>query len=64
MHYILFAGFKSINGQVEILDSDSLCFLVKNYSKGATGVRTISKSLLNEYVDYFEKHPDNSAEQA
>lgn len=55
---------KSLNGQVEILDSDSLCFLVKNYSKGAIGVRTISKSLLNEYVDYFEKHPNNSAEQA
>lgn len=60
----LLAGFKSINGQVEILDSDSLCYLVKNYSKGAIGVRTISKSLLNEYVNYFEKHPDNNADQA
>lgn len=64
MRYKLLAGFKSINGQVEILDSDSLCYLVKNYSKGAIGVRTISKSLLNEYVNYFEKHPDNNADQA
>ena len=64
MRYKLLAGFKSINGQVEILDSDSLCYLVKNYSKGAVGVRTISKSLLNEYVNYFEKYPDNNADQA
>lgn len=64
MRYKLLAGFKSINGQVEILDSDSLCYLVKNYSKGAIGVRTISKSLLNEYVNYFEKHPNNNADQA
>lgn len=64
MRYKLLAGFKSINGQVEILDSDSLCYLVKNYSKGAIGVRTISKSLLNEYVNYFEKHPDNNTDQA
>ena len=64
MNHILLKGFKSINGQVEILDSDSLCYLVKNYSKGAIGVRTISKTLLNEYVDYFEKHPDNNADQA
>ncbi len=64
MRYKLLAGFQSINGQVEILDSDSLCYLVKNYSKGAIGVRTISKSLLNEYVNYFEKHPDNNGDQA
>lgn len=64
MHYILLKGFKSLNGQVEILDSDTLCYVVKNISRGATGVRTISKSLLNEYVAYFEKHPDNNADQA
>lgn len=64
MRYKLLNGFKSINGQVEILDSDSLCYLVKNYSKGAIDVRTISKSLLNEYINYFEKHPDNNADQA
>ena len=64
MRYTLHKGFKSINGQVEILDADSLCYLVKNNSKGATGIRTISKSLLKEYVDYFEKHPNNTADQA
>lgn len=64
MRYILQPGFKSTNGQIEILDSDSLCFLVKNNSKGAVGVRTISRSLLDEYVDYFEKYPSNTAAQA
>lgn len=64
MRYILQPGFKSTNGQIEILDSDSLCFLVKNNSKGAIGVRTISRSLLDEYVEYFEKYPSNTAAQA
>lgn len=64
MRYILQKGFKSINGQIEILDSDSLCYLVKNNSKGISGIRTISKALLEEYVDYFEKHPHNTSQQA
>ncbi len=55
MYYTLHKGFKSLNGQVEILDYDSLCYIVKNISKGATRLRTISKSLLNEYVEYVEK---------
>lgn len=64
MRYTLKKGFKSINGQVEILDEDSLCYLVKNESRGASGNRTISKSLLNEYIDYFEEHPEASPTQA
>ena len=63
MRYVLLKGFKSLNGQVEILDSDSLCYIVRNNSKGAIGVRTISKSLLNEYVEYVEKNPTRSAEE-
>ena len=64
MRYILRKGLKSANGQVEILDSDSLCYLVKNISRGSTGIRTISKALLDEYVDYFVCHSSNSAEDA
>lgn len=48
----------SSNGQIRIIDEDRLCFLVESTSKGAYGLRTISKSLLKEYIDYFEKHPD------
>lgn len=54
----------SSNGQIRIIDEDRLCYLVESTSKGAYGLRTISKSLLKEYIDYFEKHPDASANDA
>lgn len=54
MRYNLQKGFKSNNGQVEIVDEDKLCFIVRNVSKGVSGLRTISKALLDEYVEYFE----------
>ena len=47
-------GDVSNNGQVEIVDEDRLCYLVRSTSKGATGLRTISKSLLEEYVNLLE----------
>ena len=55
---------KSLNGQVEIIDIDKFCLLVKNISRNATGIRTVSKEIVNEFVNYFEKHPNNSAQQA
>ncbi len=64
MRYALQKGFKSLNGQVEIVDMDSLCYLVLNRSKGASGLRTISKSLVDEYVSYFDAHPHKTAEDA
>lgn len=64
MRYLLKVGHKSINGQVEIVDADSLCYIVKSTSKGAAGFRTISKKLLAEYIDYFEKYPNNTAAKA
>ena len=54
VRYNLQKGFKSNNGQVEIVNEDNLCFIVRNISKGASGLRTISKALLYEYVEYFE----------
>lgn len=51
-------GDVSKNGQVTILDEDRLCYLVKSFSKGATGIRTISKALLQEFVLYIEQHPE------
>ncbi len=54
----------SENGQIRIVDEDRLCYLVESTSKGAYGLRTISKSLLKEYIDYFEKHPDASPTDA
>ena len=47
-------GDKSKDSQVEIVDEDRLCYLVRAESRGAYGIRTISKQLLQEFVDYFK----------
>ena len=49
-------GDQSIDdkGQVEIMDEDRLCFIVKSESRGTYGLRTISKQLLREDVAYFK----------
>ena len=57
-------GDVSNNGQVEIVDEDRLCYLVRSTSRGASGLRTISKSLLEEYVNYWSEHPEASSESA
>ena len=46
------------NGQITIVDEDRLCYIVKSESRGASGLRTISKALLNEFVVYMESHPE------
>ena len=61
---ILRIGDVSDNGQVTIVDEDRLCYQVKSESKGAVGIRTISKALLKEFVQYLEQHPDTNANQA
>ena len=57
-------GDVSNNGQVEIVDEDRLCYLVRSTSRGASGLRTISKSLLEEYVNYWREHPDTTPDSA
>jgi hypothetical protein len=67
MSYTLNNGdkFESQNTSIEILDQDRLCYLVKNNSaNGATGIRTISKKLVNEFVEYLKDHPNAKAEEA
>lgn len=64
MEYTLQTGMKSLNGQIEIVDVDRICLSVKNFSKGAIGIRTISKSLLAEYVSYFKQHQYATASDA
>ena len=39
-------GDISENGQITILDEDKLSYVVESNSRGAVGVRTISKKLL------------------
>lgn len=54
-------GDVSDNGQITIVDEDRLCYLVKSMSKGAYGLRTISKALLKEFTDYMKSHPNAKA---
>ena len=51
-------GDMSENGQITIVDEDRLCYIVKSESRGASGLRTISKALLNEFVVYMKAHPE------
>lgn len=60
----LYVGQVSPNGQVTIVDEDRLCYLVKNTSRGADGIWTINKILLDEFIDELKKNPSLSAEQA
>lgn len=57
-------GAESQNGQVAIVDSDRLCYIVRNISRGAAGLRTISKQLLEEYVAYFRSNPNSNSAEA
>ena len=46
------------DGSLEVIEKDRLCYQVVSRSRGATGVRTISKALLNEWVDAVKEHPN------
>lgn len=60
----LIVGQVSENGQIEIIDQDRLCFKVLSRSKGACGIRTISKDLLNEVFELYVKKPTITASEA
>lgn len=57
-------GDSSDNGQITIIDEDRLCLLVRSTSRGACGIRTISKTILAEYIAYFSSNPDASPNDA
>lgn len=56
-------GDVSDNSQVTILDEDKLSYLVESNSRGAVGVRTISKNLLREYINYLLSHPNATPDE-
>lgn len=62
--FIIHKGDISDNGQIRIVDEDRLCYIVESNSRGAQGIRTISKQLLLEYVNYLREHPDANPEKA
>ena len=54
-------GDKSTDGVIEILAKDSLCYQVRSVSRGATGIRTISKRIVEEWVSARKNNPNNSS---
>lgn len=60
----LMVGDQSTDGRIIIADKDRLCYLVKSGSKGSFSIRTISKQLLREFIDYYRKNPNKKAEDA
>ncbi len=57
-------GDKSSDLRIEIIDKDRLCYLVKTESRGSYGIRTIAKRLLQEFINYFQEHPSDTANEA
>ena len=60
----LMVGDQSTDGRIIIADKDRLCYLVKSGNKGSFSIRTISKQLLGEFIDYYRKNPNKKAEDA
>lgn len=54
----------SDNGQVTIIDEDRLCYVVRSESRGASGLRTIPKAILEEFVNYIKSNPDVAPREA
>lgn len=55
-------GDQSDDGAVTIVGADKLCYQVRNVSRGAEGIRTISKKLLGEWVIAVKDDPTATAE--
>ena len=61
--HILRIGDRLHDGSVIIYDEDRLCYQVQSTGKGATGLRTINKSLLDEWVEAVDRYPNYSSEK-
>ena len=60
----LHKGDRNDNGTIQIVDEDRLCFLVLSTNKSSRGLRTISKQLLEEFVQWESQNPDGKATDA
>lgn len=50
-------GLVTVDGSLLILDEDRLCYQVLSQSHSAKGVRTISKNLLDEWIEAVQANP-------
>ena len=64
MERYLKIGDMSADGRVQIIDEDRLCYQIRNIYKNTTGIRTISKRLLDEFVSFFATNKNATAEEA
>ena len=60
----LHKGDRNDNGTIQIVDEDRLCFLVLSTNKSTRGLRTISKQLLEEFIQWESQNPDGKATDA
>jgi len=51
------------DGSIIVQDKDRLCYQVLSTSKGASGVRTISKSLLDEWIAAVNANPQKTSQE-
>ena len=61
--YTLKIGDKLADDSVIVRDEDRLCYQVLSTAKGATGLRTINKALLEEWVVAVRQHSDYSSSE-
>ena len=61
--YTLKIGDKLADDSVIVRDEDRLCYQVLSTAKGATGLRTINKALLEEWVIAVRQHSDYSSSE-
>jgi len=52
------------NERVMIVDEDRLCYIVRDESNGVVSLRTISKAILYEFVNFRSEYPYASAQEA
>ena len=60
---ILKIGDRTSDNSLAVLDEDRLCYSVRSVSNGSTGVRTISKALLAEWVAAYAETPNAPAQE-
>lgn len=53
-----------VKGKLEIIDEDRLCYMVSIIVRGKKSLRTISKHLLQEYIDYFNNSSSKNSKEA
>lgn len=56
--HVLKIGDKAEDDSLVVLDEDRLCYRVRSISNGGVGVRTISKPLLEEWVEAYRATPN------